>query len=95
VDHITLDLSIREAATDQTLGVEDGVFGVGGRLVLGSITDKTLSISEGNIRGSGTVTLLVGDDLNTIILVDTDARVGGTQINTDARPASLSHCVVS
>ncbi len=47
--------------------------GVHGDLVLGSIADETLIVGEGDIRGCRPVTLVVGDDLNTIVLPDTDA----------------------
>jgi hypothetical protein len=40
--------------------------------LLGSITDKTLSVCEGDIAGGGTVALVVGNDLNTITLPNTD-----------------------
>ena len=69
--------------TNQTLGVEDGVIGVYGDLILGGITNQTLGISESDIRGGGTVTLVVGNDLHSSILPVPNTRVGGTQINTN------------
>jgi len=65
--HISLDLGVLETTTDETLGVEDGVVGVHGDLVLGGITDETLGVGESNERGSSAVTLIVGDDLNAVI----------------------------
>ncbi len=41
-------------------------------LILCGITDETLCVGEGDIRRCRSVTLVVGDDLNTIILPDTD-----------------------
>ena len=70
-------------ATDQTLGVVDGVGGVDSGLVLGSVTNQALAISERDVRRGNTVTLIVGDDLNTAVLVHTHARVGGAQIDTN------------
>lgn len=35
-------------------------------LVLGSIANQTLSVSERHIGGSGTVALIVGDNLHTV-----------------------------
>ena len=61
--HVGLDLSIAELAADETLGIEDGVGGVHGHLVLGGITDQTLGVGEGNERGGGAVTLVVGDNV--------------------------------
>lgn len=89
--HVGLDLSIGELATNKALGVEDGVVGVHGDLVLCGITNETLGVGEGNERRGGAVTLVVGNDLNAVIAVDTNTRVGGTQINTD----SGSHDVCS
>ena len=40
--HVGLDLSIGELAANEALGVEDGVVGVHGDLVLGRVTDQTL-----------------------------------------------------
>jgi len=76
--HVRLDLGVIETATDKTLGIENGVGGVHGSLVLGGITDETLLLGEGNVRRSGTVTLLVSNDLNTLALPDGNAGVGGT-----------------
>lgn len=49
------------------------VLRVHGDLVLCSVADQTLVIGEGDIRRSCAVSLVVGDDLNTIVLPDTNA----------------------
>ncbi|KAI3485069.1 hypothetical protein L1887_51742 [Cichorium endivia] len=85
--HVGLDLGVVELAADETLGVEDGVVGVHGDLVLGSIADETLRVGEGDIGGGGAVTLIVGNDLDAVVLPDGDTRVGGTEIDAD----SLGH----
>jgi len=82
--HVGLDLSIVELAANETLGVEDGVVRVHGDLVLGRVTDQTLGVGEGDERGSGAVTLVVGDNLDAVIAEDTHARVGGTKIDSDS-----------
>jgi hypothetical protein len=46
---------------------------VHGDLVLGGITNQPLIVGEGYIGRCCAVTLVVGDDLYTIILPDTDA----------------------
>lgn len=46
--------------------------GVHGNLVLCSIADETLALREGDIGRGRPVTLVIGDDLNTIVLPDTD-----------------------
>jgi hypothetical protein len=81
---ILLDDGIIELSSDESLSIEDGVDGVSGNLVLSGITDKTFVFSETNVRGSGSVTLIVGDDFNSIVDPDTDAGVGGTEIDTDS-----------
>ena len=45
---------------------------VHGDLVLCGITDETLGLRERDIGGSCPVTLVVSDDLNAIVLPDTD-----------------------
>ena len=42
-------------------------------LILGSIANQTFVIGKRDIGRGGTVSLVVGDDLHTIILPDTDA----------------------
>lgn len=62
--HVLLDIGVIETTTDQSLGVEDGVGGVHGRDVLGRVTDEPLLLGERDIGGGGSVTLVVGDDLD-------------------------------
>ncbi|GIX63597.1 NAD-specific glutamate dehydrogenase [Babesia caballi] len=81
--HVILNGRVVKPSSDKPLRVENGVFGVAGFLVLGSVTNETLGVGEGDIRGGRPVTLVVGDDLNIVVLVNTHTRVGGTQIDTD------------
>ena len=78
--HVGLNLGVGELAANQTLGVEDRVLGVHSDLVLGRITDQTLSVSEGNERGRRPVTLVVGDDLDAPAALYTNARVSRAQV---------------
>ena len=67
-----LDSRVGPLATDHALRVEYGVGWVGGELVLGSVTDQTLSVlSEGHVRGSDSVALVVGNDFYTAVLEHT------------------------
>ena len=50
---------------------------VHGDLVPGSIANQSLTITEGDIRGGGTVTLVVGNNFNTVVLPDTDTTAEG------------------
>lgn len=83
--HVGLDLCVGKLASNEALGVEDGVVGVHGDLVLGGITDETLVVGESDVGGGGAVSLVVGDDLNAVVLPDTDARVGGSEIDSIGR----------
>ena len=64
--HVGLNISVRELSSDESLGVEDGVVRVHGDLVLGGITDESLRVVESDVRGGGSVTLVVGDNLDTV-----------------------------
>lgn len=71
VFNILLHGRVAPSTADQTLGVEDSVLGVRGQLVLGSISNETLTFSgESHIGWSDAVSLVIGDDLNTAILKD-------------------------
>ncbi|GBE60908.1 NAD-specific glutamate dehydrogenase [Babesia ovata] len=83
--HVILDGGVVKPPSDEPLGVEDGVLGVAGLLVLGGVTNQTLSVGEGDVGGGGPVTLVIGDDLHVVVLVDTNTGVGGTQIDTNSR----------
>lgn len=86
VFHVSLDLRVGELTTNESLCVEDCVGGVHGDLVLRGITDEALCVCESNERGCGSVTLVVGNDFDTVITEDTHAGVGGTQIDTCCKP---------
>ena len=89
--HVGLDGGVVEPSPDHTLGVEHCVVGVHGHLVLGSVSDETLGVGEGDVARSGAVALVVGDDFHLAVLEDTHARVGRSEINTDCR-CLLRHC---
>jgi hypothetical protein len=80
--HVGLDLRVIELSADETLGVEDRVVRVHRNLVLGSISDETLRVGEGDVGRGGAVSLVVGDDLDTVVLPDSDAGVGGSEVNS-------------
>jgi len=69
---------------------KDGVGRVHSDLILGSVADQPFSISEGHIRRRRSVTLIIGYDLNTIMLPHSNTRVCCTEINSDRRSFSFS-----
>ena len=70
--HICLDDGIVEFSADKSLGVEDGVVWVFGSLIFGSISNQSFILGEGDIRWSGPVSLVVGNDFDSVILPDSD-----------------------
>eukprot|EP00162_Nutomonas_longa_P016105 comp22482_c0_seq2/m.55724 comp22482_c0_seq2/g.55724 ORF comp22482_c0_seq2/g.55724 comp22482_c0_seq2/m.55724 type:complete len:264 (+) comp22482_c0_seq2:1256-2047(+) len=82
--HVVLDNCVLELAADKALRVEHRVDRVHRDLVLGGVTDETLGVSEGNVRRGRAVTLVVGNDLNAIVLPHTDTRVGCAKVNSDS-----------
>ena len=54
---------------------------------LGGISNQSLGIRESNIRRGGSVSLIVGNDLDSVISEVTDTRVGGSQIDSLHVPA--------
>lgn len=53
--------------------------------MLTCVSDKSLLVVPGDVRGSNTVTLVVDENLDLSALHDTDTRVGGSKIDTDDR----------
>jgi hypothetical protein len=51
--------------------------------LLTCVSDESLLIVPGDIRGGDTVTLVVDENLDLSALHDTDTRVGGSEIDTD------------
>ena len=66
---VILNSLVSPVSANQPLGIEHGVLGVAGQLVLGGVSHESLSLSsEGHVAGGDTVTLVIGDDLNTSVL---------------------------
>jgi hypothetical protein len=81
---ILLDDRVVELSSDKSLGIENSVNWVSSNLILSGITDKSFSISETNVRWGGSVTLIVGDDFNSVVDPNSDAGVGCSEINTNS-----------
>ena len=77
--HVRYDLGVGDLSTNETLGIEDGVLQVHHDLVLGRVADKTFGVREDDIGQGGSVILVVRDNLDMVVLPDTNARVGGAE----------------
>jgi hypothetical protein len=74
---------------------EDSVYGVHRYLILGSIANETLSIRKCHIARSGSVSLVVSDDLHAIMLPHSDAAIRGSKIDAYCRSFTFtSHCKI-
>ena len=62
-----LDNRVIEFSANESLGIEDGVVWVFGSLIFGSITDEPFGFCKGDIRRSGSVSLVIGDDFDSVI----------------------------
>jgi len=84
VFHVFLDDWISEFSTNQPLRIEHSIIWIFSHLVFGCITYKSLSFCECYIGRSGSVTLMISNNLNSIILPDTHTGVGSTEINSNS-----------
>ncbi|KAH3685156.1 hypothetical protein WICPIJ_003873 [Wickerhamomyces pijperi] len=75
---VTLHLNVVKLSTNQTLSIENSVGWVHGGLVLGSITNQSFRVGEGNERRSGSVTLVIGDNFNTVVGEVSNTGIGST-----------------
>lgn len=75
---IFLDDGVGKLSSDQSLGVEYGVFWVSGYLVFSCVSDQNFVVGKSNIRGGCSKTLVVSDNFNFTILPYSYTRVGGS-----------------
>ena len=80
---VVLDSTVRELPTDKTLGVEDSICWISGGLIFGCVTNESFLLGEGDIGGGSVDTLIVSDDFDTLVLPDTYAGVGSSEIDAD------------
>ncbi len=72
---VLLHSLVVKLAANEALGIKDGVAGVDGDLVLGGITNQALCVGKGHIGWRCAVTLVIGDDLHSVVGPDTDTTV--------------------
>lgn len=81
---IRLHNCISEFTADESFGIEDSVVRVFGSLIFGCVSDESFSFSECDIGWGGSVSLVVSDDLNSVILPHSNTGVGGSEIDSDS-----------
>mmetsp|Transcript_109287 Transcript_109287/g.308371 ORF Transcript_109287/g.308371 Transcript_109287/m.308371 type:complete len:281 (+) Transcript_109287:1286-2128(+) len=81
--HVGLNALVSKAPADQPFHVEDRLRWCDSGLVFRSVADEPLLIVEGHVGGSDTVPLVVRYDLDRTVLVDSNARIRGAQIDAD------------
>ena len=88
---IALHALVLILSSDKSLSIEDGVGWVSSGLILSSISDESFFFGEGNVRGSGVESLIVGDNLDLVVHPHSDAGVCGSEINSDSGVRWGSH----
>ena len=63
--------------------VEDSICWISGGLIFGCVTNESFLLGEGDIGGGSVDTLIVSDDFDTLVLPDTYAGVGSSEIDAD------------
>jgi hypothetical protein len=77
----------------KTAPTKDSVYGVHRYLILGSIANETLGIRKCHIARSGSVSLVVSNDLHAIMLPHSNAAIRGSKIDAYCRSFTFtSHC---
>lgn len=73
---IGLDIFFLKESANETFSIKDSVERIKRSLILGGVSYESLSLrSEGYIRGGDTVSLVVGDDFNPRVFIDSNATV--------------------
>ena len=90
-----VNLSQENAQQVWPCGQEAEFSGITCHLVLGGITDESLSVSEGHIGRSGSVALVVGNNFHSVVFPNTDATWLFREIMTRKEGRSKSVQVLS
>ena len=72
--HVSLDFGLLEPTPNETLGIKDSIVWIRWGLIFGGVTNETLiRVGKGNIGGSNSVSLVIGNNVNFAVLVHANA----------------------
>jgi hypothetical protein len=81
--HVLLHLRVEELATDEALRIEHCVSRIHRRLVVCCVAHQEVSFGECDIRRRRSVPLVIGDNLDGVVLPHPDTRIGRPQVNSN------------
>jgi len=84
VFHVWLNNWVGKFSADQSFRIENCVVRVLGVLVFGCITDQSFSFCKCDVRRCGSVSLIICNNLNSVILPDPDTGVSRSKINSNS-----------
>lgn len=70
---VILHGGVLELPPYEPLSIEYSIVRIGSHLVLCRIADKALAIGKSHVRRGGPIPLVVGNDLHTVVLPDSNA----------------------
>jgi hypothetical protein len=89
--HVLLDGRVVHLPSYQTLSVEDGIDGIHGGLILGSVTNQALRLGESNPRRCRSVTLIICNNLDTLVLPDSNTGVRCSEVDANSGAVYFLH----
>ena len=90
--HVCLDFGISESTTDKTFRTKYTVLRVHCNLIFGSIANQPFRVGESDVGWSCSVTLIVCNDFNTIILPNSNTAVSCSKIDTNSLSVFSHYC---
>jgi len=82
--HVILHYRVVKTSTNETFGVVDGICGIHRHDTLCSFTNVPLISLKHHTRRCGSITRIIGYDFHLAIAKNSNAGVGGAQINTNS-----------
>jgi hypothetical protein len=92
---ILLNCRIVHLAANKPLRIKNRVVRIHCSLVLCCISDQSLGFCECNPGWGGAVPLIIGDDLYTIVLPESDTGICGAEVDADRRTVDFLYTIES